>query len=1040
MNIFKHLHYNLSVLFLTIASFGQTTTYIESFTTSSLTSSYTIVPFTSNIGTWSPGGGGCGLSSVAINTNTLKLKTGVSSSATTPVLKGITSISYLAKTLGAPSSLTVTDGNATFSDTKLIGTSVTASGSITIPNNSNGIYTFTYPNTASVTGEYIDDVVFTFNKPQSQATSITTSVISSTALSINWTRPNNGNDNQGCIVFIGPSNASFVPPTDGVSYVANTVFGSGSQLSNSGFYCVYNGTAATVSISGLNSAANYSIYVLEYNGINGQSDENYNTNNPAIYPPIPTISVSTNTSPLSDFSANFSTPSVPQSFIVSGALLTNSIILTAPLDFEISTNSSSGYTNSLSFVPISGNVPNTIVYARFKSGLATAYYTESIILTSVGANNHNVVCNGTVFSSSPIIQTPSVLQLNGFNYAIGTGPSTPQAFTIGGSYLLDSIQISAPTDYEVSFSPLSGYVSGVTFLLIPPTSGEVSGTVVYVRLKTGLPINTYNLENISISSLGCLGQNVICNGIVTASALVTQQPVNATICEGAATTFTVLSTNSTLPYWQRSMDGINWVTITTSLDPGVTYSGYDSNTLTLSGCTSVVDFYEYRAVYTNAVSNPATLTITPTVNPSIVINGSSTVCLGSTTTFTATDSSTSNSGTINPDDFLTPTFSSVTVTSNVAYGPTNSNFHLVDIYSPTGATSSNRPAVMFFHVGGFTNGNTKTQSYVVAICTYLAKCGYVAFAPNYNVGGGHTFTQNLAAVKDADLCLNWIRANGATYGYNPDYLFEGGGSAGAHLSCNFIFSDNGPNYNGYVVNLCNVIAFADCWGSSPNTDRLYNFSSLNSNSIPCYIVHGSSDTTVPVQESITLNNYLTAAGADVQFWDINGETHGCPNHIPQICAQIAGFFNAAWHQHTSSTPTTINGGVWSSNNPSVATINPTSGLVTPLSSGTTTITFTYTNSCGSPAIYNQPITVCSLSNNQFDSKKNYITPNPTSGVFQISYDFNTVEIYTLTGQLVKSYNSVERNNLSIADLKAGIYIIKVLDIDHNSSISKIIKE
>ena len=988
--------FNVLLLFIvSITALGQTTTYKESFTTTSLTSTYITSTFTTNLGTWSSSGGGCGLSTTGINTNTLKLKTGVNSAAISPILHGVSTISYSAKTVGASANLTVTDGNATFSSTIAIGTSTTSSGTIVVPNNSNGIFTFSYPNTTSVTSEYIDDMIFTFKKPVSQAISFTSTSPSNTSMTLGWTRPNNGNDNQGCIVFVGPSNAAFVPPTNGTSYAANAIYGSGTQIGISGYYCVYNGTGSTASITGLTSGTNYSVYVLEYNGIKGQSDENYNTVNPATNSSSSIITVYTNTNPFNDFSANVSTPSLPQSLSFSGNSLSSALLITAPADFEISTNANSGYTNTLSFNPISGSIATTLVYVRLKSGLVAAPYSESIVLSSTGAISQNVICNGDVFANAPIVLAPSVAQLNGFNYAFGGVQSVEQAFTVNGSNLLDNLVITAPTDFEISFNATSGYVSGSTTLLIPPTNGEVSAAVVYVRLKSGLSTNNYSSESVTIASLSGITQSVVCNGSVTATSIVTQQPTDVTICNGSNTTFTAASTTSTLLNWQRSKDGISWENITSSLDSGVTYSGFTTTVLTLTNCTSTVNFYKYRAVFTNATSTSATLTVAAS-NSSLIINGPSNLCIGTTGTFTAIDSSNPNPGTINPDNFLTPIFSSVTVTSNVAYGPTNSDFHLVDVYRPTGDTNTNRPAVMFFHGGGFRVGNTKTQSYVVAICTYLAKCGYVAFAPNYNVGGGHTYAQNLAAVKDADLCLNWIRANGATYGYNPNYLFEGGGSAGAHLSCNFMFSDNSPNYGGYVVNLSNVIAFADCWGSSPDADRLYNYSSLNSKSMPCYIVQGDADTTVPVQESITLNNYLTAARAKVQFWEIPGETHGCPNHIPQISDQIARFFNSAWHNYTSSTTSTgVSGGVWSSSNPSVANINATTGAVTPIAAGTTTITYTLSTSSSCSTVRTVGLTVsASAVNTTTIAACNSYTWNGTTYTTSGLYTGNTTNCVT----------------------------------------------
>ena len=304
------------------------------------------------------------------------------------------------------------------------------------------------------------------------------------------------------------------------------------------------------------------------------------------------------------------------------------------------------------------------------------------------------------------------------------------------------------------------------------------------------------------------------------------------------------------------------------------------------------------AVTYSMTGAPIGVTINATTG---VISWLNSVNIGAyTLTVTATNSAGSTNTTytlsvkLNPDDFLVPHFSAVTKVSTT-YSSTGS-YHQVDVYTPTGDANTQRPAVMFLHGGGFQTSGTNTESYVVSFCTYLAKCGYVAFAPNYNEGGGHTLAQNLLAVKDADLCMNWIRntTTATTYGYNPNYLFCGGGSAGAHLVCNFCFWDGSANYNGYVVNLQKIIAFADCWGSSPDADRLYNYASLNANSLPVFIVQGSADQTVPVSTSITLNNYLNTAGAYHDFWEITGETHGCPNHIAAISDTMAHFFNRAW--------------------------------------------------------------------------------------------------------------------------------------------------
>ena len=111
--------------------------------------------------------------------------------------------------------------------------------------------------------------------------------------------------------------------------------------------------------------------------------------------------------------------------------------------------------------------------------------------------------NPTIGVSPPI--------LTGFSYEYNTGPSTAQSFTLTGSNLTADLAVAASTNYLISNSENGTYGTSLTF---PPSSGSVSATV-WVRLKSGLDIGTYDNENIVCSSTGATSQNVNCNGSVT---------------------------------------------------------------------------------------------------------------------------------------------------------------------------------------------------------------------------------------------------------------------------------------------------------------------------------------------------------------------------------------------------------------------------------------------------------------------------------------------------------------------------------------------
>jgi hypothetical protein len=226
----------------------------------------------------------------------------------------------------------------------------------------------------------------------------------------------------------------------------------------------------------------------------------------------PTITIAP--SSLTGFTYNYGNgPSAQQSFTASGTGLTDDISIAAPSDYEISTSSGSGYTNSLTLTQSSGTVTATTIYVRLKAGLAiNSYNLENVALTSSGASAQNVVCSGNVTAPSPSIVL-NTTTLSGFTYVLGAGPSATQTFTISGSNLSDNISIAAPTDYEISLTSGSGYT---TPIVLTQTGGSVGTTTIYVRLKSGLAVNTYNGETITATSTDATPQTVTCSGSVTA--------------------------------------------------------------------------------------------------------------------------------------------------------------------------------------------------------------------------------------------------------------------------------------------------------------------------------------------------------------------------------------------------------------------------------------------------------------------------------------------------------------------------------------------
>ncbi len=81
------------------------------------------------------------------------------------------------------------------------------------------------------------------------------------SIQLAWTRGNGSY----CVVVIRAGSPVTTPPTDGTSYSANSVYGTGS-FTTPGEYVVYSGTGTTVTVTGLLAATTYYFAIYEVNG------------------------------------------------------------------------------------------------------------------------------------------------------------------------------------------------------------------------------------------------------------------------------------------------------------------------------------------------------------------------------------------------------------------------------------------------------------------------------------------------------------------------------------------------------------------------------------------------------------------------------------------------------------------------------------------------------------------------------------------------------------------------------------------------------
>ncbi|HEX9979582.1 MAG TPA: alpha-amylase family glycosyl hydrolase [Flavobacterium sp.] len=84
-----------------------------------------------------------------------------------------------------------------------------------------------------------------------------------------------------------------------------------------------------------------------------------------------------------------------------------------------------------------------------------------------------------------------------------------------------------------------------------------------------------------------------------------------------------------------------------------------------------------------------------------------------------------------------------------------------------------------------------------------------------------------------------------------------------------------------------------------------------------------------------------------------------------------------------------------------------------------------------------------LGNDHFETMSGvYLSPNPSSDYFMLSAGTSKVEVYSLTGQLVKSFTGQNdaSHQFAINDLGSGIYLVKATDESNRTKSMKLVKQ
>lgn len=225
---------------------------------------------------------------------------------------------------------------------------------------------------------------------------------------------------------------------------------------------------------------------------------------------------------------------------------------------------------------------------------------------------------------------------------------------------------------------------------------------------------------------------------------------------------------------------------------------------------------------------------------------------------------------------------------NVEYKNINGKSLQMDFYRPKDVVEP-LPLLLFIHGGSYKSG--KRSDYLAYLVSFAEK-GYMTATVSYRLMRDGIYP---AAIEDITDAVTWLFENGENYGYLPDRIAVIGGSAGAHLAMlagygwqnsrqkggNDYFSEN-EHHIKVVVDIygpvdittyyaINQKLMKDYLGYSfdEKPELYYEASPINylkSTSPPTLILHGTSDTVVPISQSDTLKTRLDALGVPSEYY------------------------------------------------------------------------------------------------------------------------------------------------------------------------------
>lgn len=202
--------------------------------------------------------------------------------------------------------------------------------------------------------------------------------------------------------------------------------------------------------------------------------------------------------------------------------------------------------------------------------------------------------------------------------------------------------------------------------------------------------------------------------------------------------------------------------------------------------------------------------------------------------------------------------------------------------------SDKRPAIVFYHGGGWTGG-APTQFNEHS--TYFVTRGLVCVQVQYRLLDKKNSEPPTNCIHDAKSAMRWVRSHAKELGIDPDRIASGGGSAGGHLAA-FVGMVDGmddPQDDLKISAKSNAMLLYNPvfdngpggWGANRVKDRYKEMSpahNVSADDPPAIVFLGSQDKLIPVKTVETFKENMKKAGVRCETHIYEGQGHGFFNY------------------------------------------------------------------------------------------------------------------------------------------------------------------